>query len=52
MSYKIVLKIIITAAVSMAAGSSVVHSYYKPLNDLEDYVRREIERKRSESDHK
>lgn len=51
MSYKIVFKIVVTAAVSMASGSSVVHSYYKPLNDLEDYVQREIEKRRTESDH-
>lgn len=39
-----------TALISMMAGSQVVHNYYKPLNDLEDYVQREIEKKRSESD--
>lgn len=52
MSYKIAFKVVITAAVSMAAGSSVIHSFYKPLNDLEDFVQREIEKRRTESDLK
>lgn len=39
----------IIAMLSMAAGSQMVHQYYLPLSDLEDYVQREIERRKKES---
>lgn len=39
----------IIAMASMAAGSQMVHQYYQPLNDLEDYVEREIARRKKES---
>lgn len=51
MSYKIFLKLIIAATVSMVAGSTAVHSYYKPLSDLEDYIQIEIEKRKSKSGH-
>lgn len=39
----------IIGMLSMAAGAQMVHEYYLPLNDLEDYVQREIERRKAES---
>lgn len=42
-------KCILVGIVSMMAGSSVVHNYYQPLNDLEDYVEREIESRKAET---
>lgn len=33
------------AMASMMAGSQVVHTYYRPLDDLEQYVKKEIEEK-------
>lgn len=33
----------IMAMVSMMFGSQLVHNVYKPLDDLEDYVEKEIE---------
>lgn len=33
------------ATVSMFAGSQVVHTYYRPLDDLPQYVKTEIEKK-------
>lgn len=39
----------IIAMLSMAAGAQMVHQYYQPLNDLEDYVQREIARRKKES---
>lgn len=31
----------VAALLSMFAGSEVVHRYYKPLNDLDEYVEKE-----------
>lgn len=39
----------IIGMLSMAAGSQMVHQYYLPLSDLEEYVQREIERRKTES---
>ncbi|KAF9802354.1 hypothetical protein SFRURICE_009036 [Spodoptera frugiperda] len=30
------------AMISMFAGSQIVHQYYKPLRDLNDYINREL----------
>lgn len=35
------IKFSVSAMVSMAAGSQVVHIYYKPLKDLPDFVQKE-----------
>jgi len=35
----------VAAMASMAAGAQVVHTYYKPLRDLDVYVEREIEKR-------
>lgn len=43
------IKCLLVGIVSMVAGSSLVHSYYQPLSDLEDYVQREIESRKNES---
>lgn len=32
------------AMLSMFAGSQVVHRYYNPLNDLDEYVKKEREK--------
>ena len=40
----------IIAIISMAAGSQLVHQHYQPWNDLEEYVEREIVRRKKESD--
>lgn len=39
----------IIGLLSMAAGSQLVHKHYQPLSDIEDYVQREIERRKKES---
>lgn len=39
----------IIGLISMAAGAQMVHQYYQPLSDLEDYVEREIARRKTES---
>lgn len=36
-----------SALLTMFAGSQVMHSYYAPLADLEDYVKREEERRKT-----
>lgn len=43
------ITVVVIAMVSMAAGSQMVHQYYQPLNDLEDYVQREIASRKKES---
>lgn len=40
--------VFIISLVSMMAGSQMVHEYYQPMNDLEEYVQREIARRKSE----
>lgn len=35
------IKFFTAAMLSMAAGSQLVHTYYKPLRDLPDYVKKE-----------
>lgn len=35
------IKFFVSAMVSMAAGSQLVHMYYKPLKDLPDFVKKE-----------
>lgn len=35
------LKFFVSAMVSMAAGSQIVHMYYKPLKDLPDFIEKE-----------
>lgn len=34
--------------IMMFAGSHVVHSYYKPLDDLDELVEKELQRRRTE----
>lgn len=50
LSYGAYFKIVAVSVISMAAGSQVVHEYYKPLTDLEEYVEREIQRRKSENE--
>jgi len=38
------VKFSIMAMASMMFGSQLVHNQYKPLDDLEDYVEKEIEK--------
>lgn len=35
------IKFFVSAMACMAAGSQVVHIYYKPLKDLPDFVKKE-----------
>lgn len=37
------------AMLSMCAGTSVVHWYYEPLKDLKEYVERERQRRKEQS---
>ncbi|XP_037041305.1 protein brawnin [Bradysia coprophila] len=37
------IKFSIAAFLAMSAGSQTVHIYYKPLNDLNVYVEKELE---------
>lgn len=37
------LKFFTSAMLAMMAGSQIVHMYYKPLDDLNDYVKKELE---------
>nr|CAI5830794.1 unnamed protein product [Callosobruchus analis] len=37
------VKFFTAAMLSMMAGSQVVHMYYRPLDDLEEYVKKEQE---------
>lgn len=39
--------VLVISAVSMMAGSQLVHQLYKPLDDLEDYVEREIQKRKT-----
>ncbi|XP_031628083.1 uncharacterized protein LOC116343906 [Contarinia nasturtii] len=41
------IALLVISAASMLAGSNVVHQYYKPLDDLEEYVEREIQNRKS-----
>lgn len=45
-SFRKVIAVFAISLVSMMAGSNVVHQYYKPLDDLEEYVEREIQRRK------
>lgn len=38
------VKFVIMAMTSMMFGSQFIHNIYKPLDDLEDYVEREMEK--------
>lgn len=38
------VKFSIMGVLSMMFGSQIVHNIYKPLDDLEDYVEKEIEK--------
>ena len=38
-------KFLLASLLSMAAGSQLVHMYYKPLQDLEEYVDKERARR-------
>lgn len=37
-----------SSLLAMFAGSQIVHKYYQPLSDLDEYVAREEQRRRSE----
>lgn len=39
------LAFLTAATVSMAAGAQTVHTFYKPLKDLEVYVDKELEKR-------
>lgn len=41
------VKVLAISIVSMMAGSQLVHLYYRPLDDLEDYVEREIRKRKN-----
>ncbi|XP_058448228.1 ubiquinol-cytochrome-c reductase complex assembly factor 6 [Malaya genurostris] len=41
-SMKEYVKFMAAAFLAMFAGSQIVHTYYKPLKDLDYYVKREI----------
>lgn len=47
MQIKRYLRLLVLSSLSMMAGSQMVHNYYQPLTDLEDYVQREIERRKA-----
>ena len=53
-SWPTYLKFSIAAALSMVAGAQTVHHIYKPLEDLEDFVKKfeEDQKKFVESDSK
>lgn len=36
-------KFFVAAMLSMLAGSQVVHMYYRPLDDLDVYIKKELE---------
>lgn len=40
------------AFAAMMAGAQCVHYYYKPLQDLDVYIERELKTNSSQSDHK
>jgi len=40
-SWPTYLKFVSLASLSMFAGSHAVHVYYRPLNDLEEYVKQQ-----------
>lgn len=37
--------------VSMAAGSALVHNFYQPLADLDEYVERELQSRKQTKSH-
>lgn len=47
MSIKRYIGSAIISIVSAMVGSQTVHLYYEPMNDLEDYVQREIARRKA-----
>lgn len=49
MSIRRYIGVVFISLVSMMAGSQLVHEYYQPMNDLEDYVQREIARRKNGS---
>ncbi|XP_015590459.1 uncharacterized protein C12orf73 homolog [Cephus cinctus] len=42
------LTFVASAMLTMFAGAQVVHMYYRPLDDLDELVQRELERRRAE----
>lgn len=40
------LTFLTTAMLTMFAGSQVVHMYYRPLDDLDNYIEKEISSRR------
>lgn len=47
--FRIYVKYSLMTLVSMMLGSQIVHNYYRPLDDLEDYVDKEIENLKNDS---
>lgn len=45
-NFKTYAKVLFISAVSMMAGSQVIHQHFKPLEDLEEYVQREIQKRK------
>lgn len=46
MSMGAYLKFGLAAAISMLAGTQLVHMYYRPLDDLDELVQKELEARR------
>jgi len=46
------VKFSLMAITSMMLGSQLVHNQYKPLDDLEDYVEKEMEKLKAAKDLK
>jgi len=46
------IKFSLIAITSMMFGSQIVHNQYKPLDDLEDYVEKEMEKLKAAKDLK
>lgn len=52
MSIAAYVKFSLMAITSMMFGSQIVHNVYKPLDDLEDYVDKEMEKLKATKDIK
>ena len=39
--------VMLISVVSLISGSSLVHQYYKPLDDIEEYIEREIQSRKA-----
>lgn len=46
-SWKTYVGVLVISVISMMSGSQLVHQYYKPLDDLEEYVERELQKRKA-----